>query len=331
MHQRLLQQIEQTIGDISSLSPPMLSLLEQVSQQYYEYEAQYILIHKKAYQELKAILHTLTIFDHTYHNRLATDDPTMLVLVQNIASQINHLQQVKADQKQLIADLEAANNELKDFAYIVSHDLKAPLRSIGSLTDWLLSDYASLLDEDGKYYLRLLKRRVSRMHSLIEGILQYARIGRIKDKLIPLPLNNIIAEVIDMLAPPNNISITIQPNLPTIFNDPYRMKQVFQNLLDNAIKYNDKETGIIEITCEAIDDFWCFSVKDNGPGISGRYHQKIFQIFQTLDVKDKTESIGLGLTIVKKIIEQNNGSIWVDSAEGKGATFYFTLPQKIGK
>ena len=221
----------------------------------------------------------------------------------------------------------AANKELKEFAYIVSHDLKAPLRAISQLTHWISEDYSQLFDDEGKMQMRLIIKRVQRMDSLIDGILRYSRIGRTKEKKERLDLNVVIAETIDILAPPKNIQITVENNLPVIMCDPTRMGQIFQNLMGNAIKFMDKADGIIRVGCKNDGDWWRFSIYDNGPGIDKKYHDKIFQIFQTLTPRDEHENTGIGLTLVKKIIELYGGSIWLTSKNGTGTTFYFTLPK----
>mgnify|MGYP001612113404 CR=1 FL=1 len=138
-----------------------------------------------------------------------------------------------------------------------------------------------------------------------------------------------VRRVIDSLSPSENICLSIQDGLPQIDIDPLQINQVFQNLISNAIKYMDKSEGLVEVGCTDTGEFYEFFVKDNGPGIEERHFERIFQIFQTLTPKDEFESTGIGLTIVKKIIEQNGGRIWVESEAGKGSTFKFTLPKSI--
>jgi len=234
-------------------------------------------------------------------------------------------------QAQLLEQLEKTNQELKDFAYIVSHDLKAPLRGIKTVADWILTDYADKLDEDGKEQLNLLLNRAQRMRNLIDGILQYSRLGRDQEKKVRINLNQVVPEIVDLLAPPGNIQITIENQLPTLLCEETRIIQVFQNLLSNAIKYMDKDQGQIKIDCTEEDGFGKFSITDNGPGIEKRYFEKIFKMFETLSTRDDFESTGIGLTVVKKIVEMHGGSIWVESESGQGSTFFFTLPiQKMG-
>lgn len=234
-------------------------------------------------------------------------------------------------QAQLLKELESANQELNDFAYIVSHDLKAPLRAIGSLANWILTDYADKFDKEGKEQMDLLLSRVKRMHDLIEGILQYSRAGRIREEKLEVNLNELVPGVIDMIAPPENVEIKIENELPTILCERIRIQQVFQNLLTNAIKFMDKPKGKIKIGCVEDNGYWRFSIADNGPGIEEKHFAKIFQIFQTLSPRDEFESTGIGLSVVKKIIEMYGGKVWVESKVGYGSTFFFTLPMEETK
>jgi light-regulated signal transduction histidine kinase (bacteriophytochrome) len=240
------------------------------------------------------------------------------------------LERKRAEQRQaeLLKEVESANRELKDFAYVVSHDLKAPLRGIKTLASWLSADYADKLDEQGKEQIRLLSGRVDRMNNLINGVLEYSRVGRIQEKQSLVDLNKLVPEIIDMIAPPENINITVENELPKIECEPTRITQVFQNLLSNAVKYMDKPQGLIKVGCIEENGFWKFSVSDNGPGIEEKFFEKIFQIFQTLAPRDGVESTGVGLTVAKKIVELYGGRIWVESKVGEGSTFFFTLPKQ---
>ena len=231
-------------------------------------------------------------------------------------------------QAQLLKELESTNKALKDFAYIVSHDLKAPLRGIRTLAKWIKADYADRLDENGKEQLNLLVCRVDRMRDLINGVLQYSRIGHIREEKVHVDLNKLVLQVIDMVAPPKNITFNVKSKLPVIECEEICIIQVLQNLLSNAVKYIDKAKGKVEIGCIEQENFWKFSISDNGPGIEERNYDKIFQIFQALSPRDEFESTGVGLTVVKKIIELYGGKIWVESELGQGSTFFFTLPKR---
>lgn len=227
---------------------------------------------------------------------------------------------------QLLEEVKSANQELNDFAYVVSHDLKAPLRGISSIADWLLTDYATQFDQEGKELISLMISRVHRLHNLIDGILEYSRVGRLKEQIIELDLNKLVPEAIDLVALQENIAIKIENYLPSLYAEKTRIKQLFHNLIGNAAKFMDKPQGQIRIGCQEEEDFWKFWVSDNGPGIEARYFGKIFQIFQRLSSEKESNSTGIGLAIVKKIVEMYGGKIWVESEFGNGSTFFFTLP-----
>lgn len=230
--------------------------------------------------------------------------------------------------QQLLQELTSANEELTNFAYVVSHDLKAPLRGIGSLADWLAHDYADKFNDEGKEHMRLLINRVHRMGALIDGILQYSRVGRIKEAVVPVKLDQLVAEVVDLLAPPAHIKVSVMPGMPVVTGEPTRIQQLFHNLVSNAVKYMDKPQGEIEVGWSDDGSQWRFHVRDNGPGIAERHFERIFQLFQTLAPRDRVESTGVGLALVKKIVEMYQGRVWLESELGQGTTFYFTLPKR---
>ncbi len=248
-------------------------------------------------------------------------------LFTGILHDLTQRKRFEARQAELIDDLQAANEELKNFAYVVSHDLKAPLRGIGSLADWLVSDYADKIDEQGREYLALMKNRASRMDALIDGILEYSRVGRIKETHVAVDLNALVAETVQLLAPPPEVSVTAEGSLPTVVGERTRLQQLFQNLISNAIKHRDKPEGRIRIASADAGAFWQLSVADNGPGIDPRHHERVFQLFQVLTPRDQKESTGVGLALVKKIVELYGGQIWIESKPGEGSTFFFTLPK----
>lgn len=234
-----------------------------------------------------------------------------------------------AEQKQghLIDELQKANSQLEDFAHVVSHDLKAPLRGVKILADWLLADFADKLGDDGRRQLELLVGRVNRMRDLIDGILKCARVAHNQMDSARIDLNEIVPRIIDMIGVPENITINLVHPLPVVEGVETHLAQVFQNLLSNAVKYMDKENGLVEIDCTDDSDRWRFSVRDNGPGIESQHFDRIFRLFQTLTARDEFESTGVGLTLVKKIVELHNGSVWVESELGQGSTFFFTFPK----
>jgi light-regulated signal transduction histidine kinase (bacteriophytochrome) len=230
-------------------------------------------------------------------------------------------------QAELLAELAISNQELKDFAYIVSHDLKAPLRGIASIAMWLNQDYGDRLDHEGQEMLQLISGRVRRMTDLIDGVLEYSRVGQLREAKTEIDLTKLITDMIETLSPPQGIQIVMDTKLPTLLAEKTRIQQVFQNLMSNAIKYMGQEQGEIHIGHSQHQGFWQFFVRDTGVGIEARDWEKVFQIFQTLTPRDQADSTGVGLAIVKKIVEMYGGHIWVTSEVGKGSTFYFTLPR----
>lgn len=245
-----------------------------------------------------------------------------------IARDIGERKRAEERQNQLLKELENINKELNDFAYIVSHDLKAPLRGIGSLATWIATDYADTFDQQGKEQLDLLLGRVNRMHKLIEGILQYSRTGRTSEEKVEVNLSDLVKQVIDFLSLPRTIKVTFEHELPTIACERIRIGQVFQNLIGNAAKFMGKPEGEIRIGCVVDGGCYRFSVSDNGPGIEEKHFDRIFQMFQTLLSRDQFESTGVGLALVKKIVEMYGGRVWVESRVGQGSTFFFTLPKR---
>ncbi|UCC99033.1 MAG: CBS domain-containing protein [Phycisphaerales bacterium] len=237
------------------------------------------------------------------------------------------LERLNEDLESAVWELTRANKELQEFAYIAAHDLKTPLRGIGTLADWISKDYADKFDEPGKEQVRLLVAKAKQMTALIDDILQYSRVGQSLQAREQVDLNEVLTQIIAEVAPPENIEITVEDKLPSMRCKRTHVVQILQNLLGNAVKYMDKPRGQVKVGCVEQEDYWKFSVADNGPGINKNYFDKIFKIFQTLAPRDGVESTGIGLSIVKKLVELNKGRVWVESEVGKGSTFFFTLPK----
>ncbi len=246
------------------------------------------------------------------------------------AADITQLKDMEKHREELMKNLKRAYNELKDFAYIVSHDLKAPLRGISSLAQWTAQDYADKLDDEGRENLKLLVSRTKRMHNLINGILQYSRVGRLGPYYQRINTGDITREIIETIDPPENILFEIDEDMPEIVYDKTHFHQIMQNLLSNAINNMDKPDGEIAISCDhEKNGYFVFHVKDNGRGIDKKHFERIFKIFQSLSSRDETEATGIGLSLVKKIVETNGGSVDVESSPGAGTEFSFSIPDEL--
>jgi len=223
------------------------------------------------------------------------------------------------------AELQKSNEALEDFVYTASHDLKAPLRAVLGFSQFLVEDFGSTLPEEGKMYVERMSQNAKRMERLIDDLLELSRVGRIKEPYEETDIDEMLSEVATTLAPGESVSISIEGPMPRIVCERVKIGQIFANLISNAIKYNDKEHAEITVGFEDRGEEIEFFVADNGPGIEQRYFEKIFQIFQRLS--SDGSGTGIGLALVKKIIEGHKGRIWVESEVGKGTTFRFVLPK----
>ncbi|PKH51537.1 histidine kinase [Tenacibaculum sp. Bg11-29] len=223
----------------------------------------------------------------------------------------------------LLNQLEKSNDQLHEYAHIVSHDLKSPLRSIDALVSWIKSDNEDQLDKATLENFDLIGTTLETMEKLISNVLEYSSAGSDTNEKEDVDLNITLNDLRKILFIPENISISILKKLPIVKGDKTKYQQLFQNFLSNAIKFSDKEVGIIEVDYSEKKTFHQFSIKDNGIGIEKKYHDKIFQVFHSLNKRE--DSTGIGLSIVRKIIDLNEGDIWLESEPNKGTTFYFTI------
>ncbi len=223
------------------------------------------------------------------------------------------------------AELQRSNADLESFAYAVSHDLKAPLRAIQNAASWVIEDLPKeLLTQDVNENLEMLKARAGRMEALLNALLEYSRAGRAHERPSRVDVNRVLSEVVELLGAPSSIRIS-WARLPTdIFGARAPLEQVFVNLVSNAIKHRDRDDLQIEVGARDLGAFYEFHVKDNGPGIDAAHHEKVFEVFQTLRPRDEFESTGMGLALVKRVVETHGGRVWVESSLGQGACFYFT-------
>ena len=246
-----------------------------------------------------------------------------------ILSRANELASLAEVLAQTNADLSAKNRELSQFAYVASHDLKAPLRAISNLSAWIEEDLGEQIPSENHEQFRLLRGRVERMEALISGLLEYSRVGRTDEELEFVATATLLNEVINTVPRPAEFMIFVDANMPTFFARRQRLRQVFFNLISNAVKHHDRDDGKVSISVRDLGQFFEFSVADDGPGIAPQYHQKVFSIFQTLQARDKMENIGIGLSIAKKSVEIEGGVIQVQSSVAEGSTFRFTWPRQL--
>jgi signal transduction histidine kinase len=243
----------------------------------------------------------------------------------NLAGSLNRMTQTLDD---TFGALEKRNRELDQFAYVASHDLKAPLRGVSTVVKWIEDEQGHELSPKMREYFTMMKGRLTRLEDLINGLLAYARVGRTQQKLEEVSVDALVHEVADLVVPPT-FALRLADGLPTLITDRLSLQQVFTNLLSNAVKYHHTGQGTITIACRELKKEYEFRVQDDGPGIAPEYHEKIFLMFQTLRDRNTAESTGIGLSIVKKIIDEQRGRIHVESAAGQGATFVFTWPKGL--
>ena len=219
--------------------------------------------------------------------------------------------------------LQKRNQELDRYTYVVTHDLKAPLRAISNLSGWIIEDLGDRLPPENQEQLSLLEQRVQRMNALIDGLLEFSRIGRQKLSIESVQITELLDEIIDSLSPSNGFKMTYDESLPTIFTKRILLTQVLSNLISNAIKHHDRDEGQIEITIEEDDTHYQFAIADDGPGIDESERERIFEIFQTLNNNTSSTNTGIGLALVKKIIEEEGGKLWIEENTPRGCKFNF--------
>ncbi len=252
-------------------------------------------------------------------------------LEQKVAARTGELVHTTQELEARNQELQRSNAELESFAYAVSHDLQAPLRSIKMFAQLLTQEYQELLQGQPQEYIEYITSSVERMENLIHDLLAYSRAGKNEQTWLPISLEELINTSI------RNLEVTIKENqatvnvgnLPTLMVNPTEMTQVFQNLISNGIKFCGKQQPLIEIGAVSDEDNWQIFVKDNGIGIDSKYHQKIFQVFQRLHSEDDYPGTGIGLSICEKIVKHHGGKIWLESVPNQGSTFYFTLPKNL--
>jgi len=239
---------------------------------------------------------------------------------------IDQRKKAEIESQTYAADLQRSNEDLEQFAYVASHDLKAPLRAIGNLALWLEENIKEHLDDESANYMQLLKGRVARLEDMLAGLLQYSRAGTNASQIELTDLNLMVANIVDLLAARQQ-GFAVNFNLPSIEVEQGLLNQVLHNLIGNAIKHHHLNAGEIQISYRMLSNEHIFSVRDNGPGIDPSMSDKVFQMFKTLKPRDEIEGSGMGLAVVKKLIERNGGRVWLESTvQQPGCCIKFSLP-----
>ncbi len=254
--------------------------------------------------------------------------------VQKIVEDLEESKQMTDQQaehmRSLAEELAQSNQELQQFAYVASHDLKEPLRMVTGYTQLLARRYKGKLDADADEFIGYAVDAAARMQTLIDNLLAYSRVGRRGKKFRPADCEAVFGRALNNLGAAveeSGASVKHDP-LPTVMADETQLDQLFQNLIGNAIKFCDKHAPCVEVKAEPRGSEWVFAVSDNGIGIEPRYHNRVFEMFQRLHVREEYSGTGIGLAICKKIVERHGGRIWVDSIPGEGSSFCFTLPKE---
>jgi signal transduction histidine kinase len=227
------------------------------------------------------------------------------------------------------AELERSNRELDRFAYVASHDLKAPLRAIDNLANWIAADAAAILPEPSQEHLAKLRGRVRRMERLLDDLLTYSRAGRIQHQPERIETAALVRNTFELLAPPPDFMLIVAEPMPTFVTQRVPLETVLRNLIGNAIKHHTRHDGTVSVSAVADGDWLEFTVADDGPGVAPEYHERIFDMFQTLLPRDQIEGSGMGLAIVKKTVESVGGRVTLDSMPEQGARFSFTWPRQL--
>ncbi len=348
MNSLLLRQIRKNLSEETKNSSEMKVFLEAINKSYLNYEEQQKMLQRAmsisseelytANQKLREeaqrqqkviqslmdstkILRTVT-YKKEVDNGGEPQELSGIELANLIEKQALQISEIEQQREQILKDLEKSNKELSDYAQVVSHDLKSPLRNINTLISWIQEDNTSL-DKVTSSNFDMINQNLEKMDNLISGILEYSVIGKKEITTTIVDLNEIIENTIDLVHAPENIEFVVKGDFPSLMIDELRLRQLFQNLISNAVGSMNKDKGVITIGGEEKKKYWQFYVADNGKGIPEKYHQKIFQIFQSVD--ESKQSTGIGLSIVQKIVDFYGGKIWLTSEVDVGTTFYFTL------
>lgn len=277
---------------------------------------------------LRARIESLADIDHSKTKMVSKSSNEIDEISAEFDRRIEAFKKVEAERKRFADELQRSNTELEQFAYVASHDLRAPLKGIQMTASWVADDMAEYMTDDTRESLMLLQSRAERLDGLLNSLLQYSRVRSKPHEELSIEVADVISEVELLLSLSDGFTIKVEGALPCVVAERIHLQQVFQNLIENAVKHHDQGAGVITIAAQDKEAYWGFSVTDDGPGIPAQFHEKVQQIFQTLVRRDEREASGMGLALVKKIIEQNGGKLKIDSPlNGRGCAMRFTWPK----
>lgn len=260
-------------------------------------------------------------------NTIQTEDGLMVLAA---IVDITERRQAEAVRQQQTLELSRTNSDLQEFAYVVSHDLKAPLRAVSLLADWIKDDIEGNASAETLENLRLMGQRVDRLAMLLDGLLSYTRVGHSRAPVQSVDIRTLIGDIVESIAPPAGFVVRFESDETAVSTPRPPLEHVLQNLISNAIKHHDAAAGEVVVSARRHDGMIEFCVSDDGPGIAPEFHKRVFTIFQTLRARDDCEASGVGLSIVQKTVERVGGRVWIDSAPPRrGARFLFTWPEGV--
>lgn len=356
MHSLLKRQIRKYLPENLKNSEEIAVFLDAIEKSYSNYDEKVVMVQRamnissdelfKANKDLKAETEsqrkTLNILEKAIEllNDISLEDEKdkkieiksnldPLQLASKIEKQANDIVRMTSEKNKMLNELERQNAALNDYAHMVSHDLKSPIRNINTLINWIKNDDGENLSELSIQNCELVSENIEKMDALVDGILKHAVLDSLDEEKVEIDLNVLVNDIKKIVYYPETISIEVKGKLPIIISEKYKIEQLFTNLITNAItatEYTDK--GCIEIESFDKGDFWEFSVKDNGKGIAERHQKSIFDMFKKLE--NNSRATGIGLALVKKVVNIYQGDIWLKSEENKGTTFHFTLKKNHG-
>ncbi|WP_445747266.1 sensor histidine kinase [Polaribacter sp.] len=347
MNPLLKRQLRKYVSDELKSHPEMQLFLDAVNKSYHTFDDQFVMLQratkissdelfqanillKKEYdaqnkiiEKLQDVVETLKSYNFKGINNTDNLELDSNNLVDFINHQANQIIKFNTQRDKLLQNVEQQNRELNYYAHMVSHDLKSPLQSINALTSWIKEDYKETIDKDGLEKLDLIQENVDKLYYIVNGISEFSKVSKTDSKFKSVDLRSVLTSVVKKIETTKNYELIFPEKLPTVQGDFYTLERLFFNIIDNAIKFNDKEIAVITLNFTSEEKYWNFSISDNGKGIESQYFDKIFIAFKKLENDDK--SSGIGLSIVKKIIELYQGKIWLESTLNVGTTFHFTL------